>query len=64
MQNNFFEKFVCHCNQVQQLPPKSAFVNDFIAEESPNNVLDWFRQREPQVQILNFLDSNGLLPLR
>ncbi|OAY22997.1 agamous-like MADS-box protein AGL66 [Manihot esculenta] len=51
-------------SQVQQLPPKSAFVNDFIAEESPNNVLDWFRQREPQVQILNFLDSNGLLPLR
>ncbi|KAJ9166298.1 hypothetical protein P3X46_021072 [Hevea brasiliensis] len=46
------------------LPPKNAYVNDLVTEESPNNVLDWLRQREPQVQILNFLDSNGLLPLR
>lgn len=28
------------------------------------SVLDWLPQRDPQVQILNFLDSNGLLPMR
>ncbi|CAA0824395.1 AGAMOUS-like 66 [Striga hermonthica] len=29
-----------------------------------DNVLEWLPVRDPQVQILNFLDSNGLLPLR
>ncbi|KDP41660.1 hypothetical protein JCGZ_16067 [Jatropha curcas] len=47
------------------LPPKTAYIDDFVTEESPSNVLDWFHEREPQVQILNFLDSIGLqLPLR
>ncbi|KAL3617899.1 hypothetical protein CASFOL_038220 [Castilleja foliolosa] len=35
-----------------------------LATSSQDDVLDWLPQRSPQVQILNFLDSNGLLPLR
>jgi hypothetical protein len=27
-------------------------------------MLDWLPERDPQVQVLNFLDSNGLLPPR
>eukprot|EP00257_Ricinus_communis_P014749 XP_015572503.1 agamous-like MADS-box protein AGL104 isoform X1 [Ricinus communis] len=45
------------------IPIKNAYVNGFDTE-SPNNVLDWIRQRDPQVEILNFLGSNGLLRLR
>ncbi|GAV84668.1 SRF-TF domain-containing protein [Cephalotus follicularis] len=46
-----------------QFPPEVADVNSFVTGR-PNNILDWLPQRDPQVQILNFLDSNGLLPLR
>ncbi|GFP89867.1 mads-box transcription factor 3 [Phtheirospermum japonicum] len=35
-----------------------------LATSNQDDVLDWLPQRSPQVQILNFLDSNGLLPLR
>lgn len=52
----------CDCNQVH-LPPETANVNGFISG-NPNNMLDWLPPRDPQVQILNFLDSNGLLPMR
>ncbi|RVW40390.1 Agamous-like MADS-box protein AGL104 [Vitis vinifera] len=45
------------------LPPETANVNGFISG-NPNNMLDWLPPRDPQVQILNFLDSNGLLPMR
>ncbi|KAF5942931.1 hypothetical protein HYC85_020573, partial [Camellia sinensis] len=47
-------------------------VNGF-ATTNPNHILDWMPQPQPQpqpqrdsqqVQIMNFLDSNGLLPLR
>ncbi|XP_073148633.1 agamous-like MADS-box protein AGL104 [Henckelia pumila] len=33
-----------------------------LAARNPSG-LDWLPQRDPQVQILNFLDSNGLLPI-
>ncbi|KAE8100104.1 hypothetical protein FH972_018031 [Carpinus fangiana] len=34
------------------------------SEVQTPSTLDWLAERDPQVQILNFLDSNGLLPLR
>ncbi|GER39309.1 MADS-box transcription factor [Striga asiatica] len=34
------------------------------SDHHPDNVLEWIPARDPQVQILNFLGSNGLLPLR
>ncbi|KAF5468152.1 hypothetical protein F2P56_012329 [Juglans regia] len=46
-----------------QLPQNSASVNG-IMPENPTGMLGWLPERDPQVQILNFLDSNGLLPLR
>ncbi|KAJ4701671.1 MADS box transcription factor [Melia azedarach] len=45
------------------LPPETADMNGFVTE-STSNILEWLPQRDPQVQILNFLDSNVLLPLR
>ncbi|XP_031267137.1 uncharacterized protein LOC116125574 isoform X1 [Pistacia vera] len=45
------------------LPPETPDLKG-LAAESPNNCLEWLPQRDPQVQILNFLDSNGLLPPR
>ncbi|XP_059454904.1 agamous-like MADS-box protein AGL104 [Corylus avellana] len=34
------------------------------SEVQTPSTLDWLPEKDPQVQILNFLDSNGLLPLR
>ncbi|MBA0681875.1 hypothetical protein Goari_023647, partial [Gossypium aridum] len=31
---------------------------------SSSSALDWIRKKDPQVHILNFLESNGLLPQR
>ncbi|KAL2529607.1 agamous-like MADS-box protein [Forsythia ovata] len=45
------------------LPPDTTNLTD-LATTNANNILDWLPQRDPQVQILNFLDSNGLLPVR
>ncbi|XP_058081344.1 agamous-like MADS-box protein AGL66 isoform X2 [Magnolia sinica] len=45
------------------LQPQNANGNGFITGDS-NQMLDWLPQKDPQTQILNFLDSNGLLPLR
>ncbi|CAA2982944.1 agamous-like MADS-box AGL104 isoform X1 [Olea europaea subsp. europaea] len=45
------------------LPPENINLTD-LATTSANNIMDWLPQRDPQVQILNFLDSNGLLPVR
>ncbi|XAR48393.1 hypothetical protein NMG60_11031211 [Bertholletia excelsa] len=49
------------------LPPETANVNEFMTRH-PNTVLDmdWLphSQRDPQVQIMNFLHSNSLLHLR
>ncbi|KAK4428835.1 Agamous-like MADS-box protein [Sesamum alatum] len=50
-------------SQVMNLAPEATDIN-VLAGRNPDNVLDWLPQRDPQVQILNFLDSNGLLPLR
>ncbi|XP_059636850.1 agamous-like MADS-box protein AGL104 [Cornus florida] len=41
-----------------QMHPPATFTRN------PNSMLDWLPQRDPQIQILNFLGSNGLLPLR
>lgn len=40
--------------------------SDSIPNTSSNTFMDWVprSQRDPHVQILNFLDSNGLLPFR
>ncbi|PON54232.1 MADS-box transcription factor [Parasponia andersonii] len=35
-----------------------------LVAASPQNIIDWLSQRDPQIQILNFLDANGLLPVR
>ncbi|KAK6939678.1 Transcription factor, MADS-box [Dillenia turbinata] len=45
------------------LTPKATNMDGFIAENS-TNMMNWISNRDPQVQILNFLDSNGLLPVR
>ncbi|XP_011069762.1 agamous-like MADS-box protein AGL104 isoform X2 [Sesamum indicum] len=50
-------------SQVMNLGSEATDIN-VLAARNPDNVLDWLPQRDPQVQILNFLDSNGLLPLR
>ncbi|XP_044475198.1 agamous-like MADS-box protein AGL104 isoform X6 [Mangifera indica] len=44
------------------LPPETQDLNGVVAE-SPNNILQWLPERDPQVEILNVLDSNGLLPV-
>ncbi|KZV28889.1 MADS-box transcription factor 3 [Dorcoceras hygrometricum] len=43
--------------------PTEALNINGLAARNPNGGLDWLPQRDPQVQILNFLDSNGLLPI-
>ncbi|KAK6938620.1 Transcription factor, MADS-box [Dillenia turbinata] len=45
------------------LTPEATNMDSFMAENS-TNMLNWIPNRDPQVQILNFLDSNGLLPVR
>ncbi|KAA8537816.1 hypothetical protein F0562_027604 [Nyssa sinensis] len=47
-------------NRKVHLAPEAA-VNGFVTR-NPNSILDWLPQRDPHVQVLNFLDSNGLLP--
>ncbi|KAK4599273.1 hypothetical protein RGQ29_009361 [Quercus rubra] len=47
----------------EHLPPNTTNISDLI-RENPTYMLDWLPERDPQVQLLNFLDSNGLLPLR
>ncbi|XVF64142.1 hypothetical protein PTKIN_Ptkin09bG0144000 [Pterospermum kingtungense] len=49
--------------QVHLLPETTADVGGFVAGSS-SSILDWIPPRDPQVHILNFLDSNGLLPPR
>ncbi|OMO78851.1 MADS-box transcription factor 3 [Corchorus capsularis] len=45
------------------LPSETPDVSGFLTGSSSNGILDWMApQRDPQIQILNFLDSNGLLP--
>ncbi|KAK8571373.1 hypothetical protein V6N13_103499 [Hibiscus sabdariffa] len=44
--------------------PEAADVSGFITASTSSSVLDWIPHKDPQVQILNFLDLNGLLPQR
>ncbi|KAH6800413.1 hypothetical protein C2S52_000877 [Perilla frutescens var. hirtella] len=50
-------------SQVMSYPSHTTDMN-VLAASNQDSVLDWLPQRDPQVQILNFLDSNGLLPMR
>ncbi|XP_057794379.1 agamous-like MADS-box protein AGL104 [Salvia miltiorrhiza] len=52
--------------QTSQVMSYASHTTDMnvLGARNPDNVLDWLPQRDPQVQILNFLDSNGLLPMR
>ncbi|XP_051124526.1 agamous-like MADS-box protein AGL66 [Andrographis paniculata] len=50
-------------SQVMNLHSEPTDVN-MLAARNQDTVLDWLPQRDPQIQILNFLDSNGLLPMR
>ncbi|GLT58874.1 hypothetical protein SLA2020_317350 [Shorea laevis] len=52
-------------DQPQLHPPAAADVNGFVTGTTSNSILDqWIPERNPQVQVMNFLDSNGLLPQR
>ncbi|KAL4309442.1 hypothetical protein GQ457_01G026810 [Hibiscus cannabinus] len=50
--------------QVHFPTPEAADVSGFITASTSSSVLDWIPHKDPQVQILNFLDLNGLLPQR
>ncbi|XP_051139899.1 agamous-like MADS-box protein AGL104 isoform X2 [Andrographis paniculata] len=50
-------------SQMMNLPIETGDIN-VMGVRNQDNVLDWLPPRDPQVQILNFLDSNGLLPPR
>ncbi|KAK9270683.1 hypothetical protein L1049_026661 [Liquidambar formosana] len=60
------EKYSCGAPPTSQvhLPPETTVNANGFVTASPNNIMEWLPQRDPQVQIMNFLDSNGLLPLR
>ncbi|GKV10296.1 hypothetical protein SLEP1_g21685 [Rubroshorea leprosula] len=52
-------------SEPQLHPPDTADVNGFVKGTTSNSILDqWIPERYPQVQTMNFLDSNGLLPQR
>ncbi|EXC04824.1 MADS-box transcription factor 3 [Morus notabilis] len=60
-----YNSFGTHFTTQVHLPPETANVDELVAGAiSPQNILDWLPQRDPQIQILNFLDSNGLLHMR
>ncbi|KAI3821358.1 hypothetical protein L1987_08924 [Smallanthus sonchifolius] len=44
------------------LPHEAINVN--IAAPNTSNIFDWFPPRDPQVQIMNFMNFNGLFPAR
>ncbi|KAK3011699.1 hypothetical protein RJ639_011649 [Escallonia herrerae] len=52
-----------HPTSQVHLPPETVNMDGFVTR-NPNHILSWLPQRDPQIQILNFLDCNGLLPLR
>ncbi|KAL6511583.1 hypothetical protein OROGR_021180 [Orobanche gracilis] len=63
LQQDQFHYSVEQTSQGMNLPSEETNVN-ILAARNSDNASDWFPLRDPQVQILNFLDSNGLLPLR
>lgn len=60
-----YNSFGTHFTTQVHLPPETANIDELVSGAiSPQNILDWLPQRDPQIQILNFLDSNGLLHMR
>ncbi|KAH0990012.1 hypothetical protein GBA52_001495 [Prunus armeniaca] len=49
---------------VVHAPPATTNVDEFVTASPHNILVDWLPQRDLQVQILSFLNANGLLPLR
>ncbi|KAK1407645.1 hypothetical protein QVD17_39266 [Tagetes erecta] len=45
------------------LPSEAINVN-MAAANSSSNIFDWFPPRDPQVQIMNFMNFNGIFPAR
>ncbi|KAI7737365.1 hypothetical protein M8C21_000454 [Ambrosia artemisiifolia] len=45
------------------LPPRGINVNNVVTSNS-SNLFDWIPQRDPQVQIMNYMNFGGLLPSR
>ncbi|XP_057502217.1 agamous-like MADS-box protein AGL104 isoform X2 [Actinidia eriantha] len=59
-----YDYFNAQSTSQVNLPPERVSLDGFVTRD-PNHMLDWLQpQRDPQVQIMNFLDSNGLLPMR
>lgn len=59
------DQYIPPCEQTSSqvnFPPETLNVNA-LAGRNPNGGLDWLPHRDPQVQILNFLDANGLLSI-
>ncbi|KAI8548613.1 hypothetical protein RHMOL_Rhmol07G0286800 [Rhododendron molle] len=45
------------------LSESTVHLNGFVTR-NPNHIMDWLPHKDPQIQIMKFLDSNGLLPIR
>ncbi|GFS35239.1 AGAMOUS-like 66 [Actinidia rufa] len=59
-----YDYFNAQSTSQVNLPPERVSLDGFVTRD-PYQILDWLQpQRDPQVQIMNFLDSNGLLPMR
>jgi hypothetical protein len=54
---------VTQASQVMSYPSHNTDMS-VLGARNQESVMEWLPQRDPQVQILNFLDSNGLLPMR
>ncbi|PON46892.1 MADS-box transcription factor [Trema orientale] len=68
MRKQDLEKYTSFESQLTtqvDLPRETANLDHHeLVAASPQNIIDWLSQRDPQIQILNFLDANGLLPVR
>ncbi|KAM1364744.1 hypothetical protein ACFX13_043862 [Malus domestica] len=49
---------------ILQLPTATTNIHELVTGSPHNILVDWLLQGDPQVQIVNFLNSNGFLPLR
>ncbi|KAG5542053.1 hypothetical protein RHGRI_021785 [Rhododendron griersonianum] len=52
--------------RMHELPSESSTVhlNGFVTRNPNDHIMDWLPHKDPQIQIMKFLDSNGLLPIR
>ncbi|XP_050157231.1 agamous-like MADS-box protein AGL104 isoform X5 [Malus sylvestris] len=48
---------------ILQLPTATTNIHELVTGSPHNILVDWLLQGDPQVQIVNFLNSNGFLPL-